>query len=366
MAEADTGEEREGFGRRAFLVRFTTVAMAIAAALLVAEIAFRVVGYERTYYNPLSSFHEGHPLVGYRGKPGFQGRFKTIHFDAFIAHDERGFRRQEHQRTREDARYAVYALGDSFTWGWGVDQGEVFTDQISQIRPDLHVDNLGLNASGTVTQHRIFEHFVQQRLGRGDVVLLMFFRNDFSENRYGRLRARVHGGAVTVTEPEAELGHGFKSWLKDHSAVGNLIIFLADEHRARRRASEARGRASAIDEPGDKSPEHVIAVHFLKALERACAERGARFVVAYIPGQRELGESNHADDVGLENETMFRRAFFRYAEEAGVETIDLLPAFDAHKQAHPSGRLTLQGDEHWSAIGHRVAAEAIVEHLADK
>lgn len=366
MAEPSPPKEREGFSLSRFLVRFTTVIMAIVVALLIAEIAMRVVGYERSYYNPLSSFHEGDALVGYRGKPSFEGRFKTLNFDAIVAHDERGFRRQEHRGPRDGARSAMYALGDSFTWGWGVSQGEVFTDQLSLIRPGLYVDNLGLNASGTVAQHRIFETFVQGQLDRGDIVLLMFFRNDFSDNLRGQIKARVRRGNVIVREPEVELGHGVKGWLKDHSTVGNLVIFLADNYQAKRKASEARNRAAAIAELGDESQEHVIVVHYLEAFDRACDEAGARFIAAYIPGQRELGETDGLDEIGLENEAMFRQAFFRCAEEAGVETIDLLPAFNAFTSAHPDERLSFAGDEHWTATGHRVAAEAIVAHVEDK
>ncbi len=351
---------------RTHLLRIAAMALAVAVALALGEAALRVTGYVPSYYNPLSSFHEGDDLIGYRGKPLFEGRYRTPQFDVGVAHDERGFRRQEHRREREDARYAIYALGDSFTWGSGVDQGEVFTDRMSAGHPDVYVDNLGLNASGTVAQHRLFEVFVEPRLVAGDVVLLMFFHNDFSDNLLGALRAEVRDdGSVAPVKSVRRLGGGVKSTIKDWSYLANLVFFLADNMKARRAMHRARERAPAIERLGADSDEFRVLVHYLGKLERACAAKGARFVVVCIPGQRVLDEATHEDPVADRNEELWRSAVLAATRAAAVETLDLLPPFLERKRQAPHERLSLAGDEHWSAAGHRAAADVIMAWLED-
>lgn len=74
------------------LTRGLAVAVGIAMAAFVAEVMLRAMGYSPIHVNPLGAFHEGHPLVGYRGKPNFSGRFRRADFDVVIAHDQNGIR----------------------------------------------------------------------------------------------------------------------------------------------------------------------------------------------------------------------------------------------------------------------------------
>ena len=67
--------------------RSLAVLLGILLAALLGEWALRLTGYSPLYFNALNSFHEPHPLVGYRGKPNFEGRFRKPDFDVVIAHD---------------------------------------------------------------------------------------------------------------------------------------------------------------------------------------------------------------------------------------------------------------------------------------
>ena len=95
-----------------------------AFACGIAEVGLRIAGYDRTYVNPLHSFHERDPRVGYCGKPDFVGRFYSTQFDVVVAHDSDGFRRQEVRNKASDPANRIFVLGDSYVWGWGVGQGQ--------------------------------------------------------------------------------------------------------------------------------------------------------------------------------------------------------------------------------------------------
>ena len=150
--------------RRRFLFRGITLVLAVVVACLAGEVVLRLAGYSRTYVNPLQSFHQFDEKFGHRGRPDFTGRFHRREFDVTVEHDARGFRRQQYQNPRSSDRPAVFVFGDSFTWGWGVGQGKVYTDVMSRKLPGCHVENFALSGSGTVQQFEIFRTYAAEEL----------------------------------------------------------------------------------------------------------------------------------------------------------------------------------------------------------
>jgi lysophospholipase L1-like esterase len=363
--QVQAGATRNLGGAKEFLSRVLLASVAVASALLLCELALRVGGYTPLYFNPLNAFHEPHPLVGYRGKPNFVGRFRKLDFDVVIAQDENGFRRPEHQLPRAESRMAVLAFGDSFTWGWGVGQGRVFTDVLSRLMPDVRVVNFGLNASGTVQQFALFEAYGKEQLQPGDVVLLMFFNNDFEENVSGRLRAEVRNGQVVVAGPARQLSFRPSDAVEGSSYLVNLVFFSANRLKAAIQQTRGHSRAERLAELGERAPEITVFRHYLVAFRDACREKDAHFVPVYIPEQAELGETPDEDENRLHNDQAFRRAFFDSTESLGLRTIDLLPPLLAAKHDGPPGqRLTFLHDGHWTNEGHEVAARAIAGFLS--
>ena len=124
------------------------------------------VGYSRSYVCPFGSFHQPDPVLGWRGKPNFSGRWRQGDFDVFIAQTENGFRRLDHGKDAEDVESTVYVLGDSFVWGYGTSQGENIADQLNFLMPRQQVENFGLAGAGTVQEYAIFEMHVKPRCAR--------------------------------------------------------------------------------------------------------------------------------------------------------------------------------------------------------
>jgi len=347
--------------RRRVLLRLGAVAAGLVFALLAGEIALRVLGYDRSYFNPLHSFHEADPVIGHRGRPGFEGRFRRPEFDVVVAHDEHGFRRHEHANPRAPDGATVFVFGDSFTWGWGVSQGSVFTDQMNLRMPGHTVLNFGLNSSGTAQQFLLFERHALDRLAPGDHVVILFSNNDFSDNAGGLLDIRVEDGRVRCLGPRERFGLGLKDTLKDTSYLFNFAAYSLDRWKATRRRKAAQGKAPQM---GDTGREIVITKHYLQAFRDACSQARARLWVAYVPGQAEMGESPPEEGgPQLAADYAFRSAFFSCAAALGLRTIDLLPAMVAARESKGIDRLTFLHDEHWTEQGHACVAEILARTL---
>ena len=325
------------------------------------EIVLRLVGYTPAVVNPLGNFHQHDPLLGHRGKASFVGRWKRPEFDVMIVHDADGFRAQKETSIKEKCNHDVFVFGDSFVWGWGVDQGETLTDQMQTRLPAHCIHNRGINAAGTVMEYRLFEAEVAPSLKQGDLVLVLFFNNDFGDNiNPGAVHGEVEEGVVRIksVKPYLTTANGMLENSYAYKFVSYQINLLTLV-RKRKQLYPERDITIAEDDP-----RLVVTRHVLHLFKEKAEERQAQFLAVYIPGQMELQEGDLTNLDKLGNERVYRRAFFALAESVGVRTLDLLPAFLQYKKEHSSSRLTFDSDEHWNPLGHRVAAQAISTQLS--
>jgi hypothetical protein len=124
----------------------------IVVALVMAEAMTRLL------YEPPTKEMSGFPLsessyyrrdeeLGFVPRPNVEGVHRQKgSFAATFSTNSLGLRDREHTYAkREDVTRAV-VLGDSFAWGWGVNDDEVFTSVLEAAVGDLEVINLGVKA----------------------------------------------------------------------------------------------------------------------------------------------------------------------------------------------------------------------------
>ncbi len=378
------------------LFRAVAIALSTSVGLLLAEGLLRVSGYSPSYVSAMGSFHEADEISGHRGKRDFAGRFKAPQFDVSIVHNEAGFRLQEHQNAAAATAARLFVFGDSFVWGWGVEQGEVFTDQMSLSMPDWWIDNRGINCTGTVAQYELFAHECRDQLRAGDTVLLTFFFNDFSDNVQGSRAAQWRDGQIVALPARSHLRPSLKRTMQEASYLFNYLSFLGNRLQQEVKLWRAKNKATELAEiavesdaatapnigaaqaapgatalpsrdatahPSEAAEQIAIVKHYLAKWKDDCAARDVRFLVAYIPSEVELQEMD--DPVMARNASAFRHAFFTCAHGLDIETIDFLPGMLAAKQTDGLERVAIPGDGHWNAAGHRIAAKIIQSRLTD-
>jgi lysophospholipase L1-like esterase len=355
--------------RRKTVFRLLALGLSFTLACGVAEVGLRIAGYGRSYVSPFRSFHVRDPVLGWRGKPSFTGRMVQRDFDVQVTHDEHGFRQPAHATTPSEGQRNVYVLGDSFIWGWGVGQGQVVTDHLQSRLPGVRVHNLGLCASGTAQQYVLFQERLYPQLRPGDTVLVGFFVNDYGDNvgrnEPGCLYATLQKGDVHLVPPDGTACDLFN--LLTYAWDRGKLVFDAWKGEARSSAPPS----SQSDLPAEdftayaESPEVQITKYYLGEFRKACAERQAEFLVAYIPSPGELGEDAAHPDYQPRPEQLSRerQALLRYTEGEGIPTLDLLPPFLRAKERGQCQRVTFPHDMHWNAAGHAVAAEIIAAFL---
>lgn len=101
------------------------------------------------------------------------------------------------------------------------------------------------------------------------------------------------------------------------------------------------------------------AVERLKEFDRAVRESGFRFVVLPVPNK----ENIYHDLIEGANRPEFLNQLLAQARAAGIETVDVQPAF---REAKERGAMLYHLDDtHWNAEGVRVAASVLAKALAN-
>ncbi|MCA8976635.1 MAG: SGNH/GDSL hydrolase family protein [Planctomycetes bacterium] len=341
--------------KRRWRRRLFGAAFGLVFGLILAEGTLRLLGYSPAHVNPLRAFHCADPVLVYRGRPDVVGRFRRPQFDVEVRHDHRGFRMPEAVRDRNEVAGTIHCFGDSFTWGWGVETGEVFTDVLRRALPDQAVRNYGINGSGTALHLRLLETEVRRDVRPGDRVLLMLFYNDYFDNTVTtRLHGRIEGDRVIEVVPAGEFDSSLGQWLKEHCYLANFAAHVFDMQKASRMAAEQR---ASTDPRGDgPSPTQTrIMRHFLARFRDVCQELGAEFALVWVPDSRDVDARAHG------RPSVFFDAVTDLAKGLDVELIDPTDALVAAAQG---GAVTyFDGDEHWTPAGHATVAEVLAQRL---
>ena len=343
---------------RNLIANLGLVLIGVLMSGLISEVTLRMTDVMPELESPLSSSHQSDAYLGWSGKPNVRLRFRRSEFDVLVEHDMEGWRQPKPVRPAVPTS-RILVLGDSFTWGWGVTQGQVFTDLLQAALPDtVAVYNRGGPGFGTAQEYLVLQRELAARVY--DAVVLMFFINDLSDNISSKQGRRpyfelVDGGLRPHNQPALPLMNPVRQFLSDHSRAYAFVQFEL-EWLKRRFSGEANDKPEYRTAPAvnfDDVPGYAVTARLFREMQRVVRQHGARFFLVYIPQRSEVEfdtpfpyvRSIHAmvDDI---------------ARREDISLLDLAPPF--HQHAKAGEQLIYPIDAHWTPAGHRVAAAALL------
>lgn len=353
-------------------LRLVTARVALAAGTVVLmffvfEAALRVTGSKPQTATVLTSYFRFDPSTGWIGQPNAASRFVTTNFDARISHGADGLRSCGLETTiDEDCDFCgevIWCLGDSGTWGWGVDDGKTYVDRLNQMDAGKRVyRNLGMCGYSSVQQYLLLRKKFEET-EPPDAVVILFCGNDLYENMDDKSQDPPRA-YCEVVDGEVELrnlpvppstGWNARAWLKRHSLAYNYLHFyitsakkqLSDRAKARRaaEASVASQAASAQSTDAAKAaappkpePEYIVLRDIYSRIKEICDEHGVRMIVSTEPGVDEKMTA--------------------ICRDLGIGVIDLSRRWQQYQaeSAEPA-RTSFKTDPHYNEVGHRLIAE---------
>jgi hypothetical protein len=300
------------------------------------------------------------PVPGQQGERRFPGVFSFRYTNNSL-----GWRGRREYREAKQTDYRVLFLGDSFTYGLGVNDDQTFAAQVEKNlragRLSVEVMNAGCPGKGTDYALKCF-----QTVGRKfhpDLTVLGFFCNDFQDNARGeyyniRSRGELEAKPLNCNRGgvKAVLDHvPAYNWLISWSQAANLVKQAGVQaliNRGRQRGPDAtqglvvsydrgaRGYATAANKP--------LTRIYVEQLKAAVQRAGGELMMCYIPISQEVLEYRRTRTISADE-----RAIQRLAADNGIMLWSLTPLL-AHS-GQPIERLYYK-EGHWTAAAHAMAA----------
>lgn len=338
---------------RRFIGQLAFLGFSLIASIALIEAGSRFLFPEWAPVSSDRNFWHYDPLLGWSGLPEASGRMEFIDFSVDVTLNSAGLRDIEYPAEKTPGRQRILLLGDSFGWGFGVEQEEIFAEVIEARNKNVEIINASVSGYGTDQEYLYYLH--RGHRYRADVVILLFFGgNDFANSasavQYWHnkpLFSVSSDGLDLLGVPVPEL-----SWTQRiASYVSGNTYFLrhvSSSVRAWRDrplpAAQGPGKAdtqqgSTQVSPAALAPDEERVVRLLLALNQAVQENGARLIVAYIPGERDIFKSPRLSttDIGF---------------------LSLAGVFQGSE-----GKKTFEHDPHWTPSGHRTIAETVENYL---
>jgi len=265
----------------------------------------------------------------YRHKPAWEKRYGNV----LVTYNERGLRDRP-ILPKAEGEYRILALGDSVTFGLGVDQDQIFVVRLEQLlrerlqRP-VRVINSGVGGYNTVQE---LTYFKQEGIDlQPDLVMLTYVANDIEEKKkpFDPWSKNSMRGKPFPVMVEIMMGKLWLYRLADHTYRYAILEQLNEKSQARSQEGTGwRGSMSALSE--------LVAI---------CQERKIPLILFFKRLHPEKNNLLFGDVV-------------RYAQ--GIPVKDMAPWFAG---LNVSSLVNSKVDTHPNAEGHRVMAERMADDI---
>lgn len=352
------------------------------------ELALRIIGTSVPTSTALGVMFQSDSQTGWRGRPDVDTQFVTAEFAARVRHTSEGWRRCgiDSPLADDDASpgRTVWFLGDSFTWGWGVEDDETFVSCLNRMGPTgTRYRNLGIPGYSSVQEYLLLKQLIEQGR-RPDVVVVRFCGNDLRDNIWltdndpPRPGFSVVNGATVIQGLPVRPSPLWtvSSALRRHSVAAGFLSYHVHRLRhAQRLASSTRASAAPASAATDVAPAaNDAALSLLRGgMDAEYPEsvsdedlRTSQQVVFLRDAYARLKElcDQHEIELAIASEFRVHPALAYVCRQLDIRLLDVSRRLERFAQSSDAGQpLYFRHDGHCTPLGHRLIAEALYDEL---
>ena len=316
------------------LIRLTAIIIVFVVILAIGEVLIRVyLNYNMAYDIEMTKYamsvkkDSDNPLIGHEHRPNTSKKLMDVMVDI----NSDGLRDKEYPVDKTDA-YRIIFLGDSLTFGWGVEDNETFATLIEEdmnSQGPTEVINFG---TGNYNTEQEVNLFIDKGLKYNpDKVVLFYFIND----------------AELTPEKSGLWFMGYSHfisfyWSRINSLINNIV--------------PSKSFQEYYDSLYDQDEQGWInARKAILQLRDICKENGIELQVVLLPELHDVNNEIFADiynNLGL------------FLEENNIDYLNLAKLFENHPNQFD---LWVSFDDaHPNDIAHRKIAESSVDFISNK
>ncbi len=306
---------------------------------------------------PEESWIEYHPTLGWFHKKNQASKLKGRASDQEIvihtnAEGLRGAKNYALQKSSDQFRVAF--LGDSFTFGFGVQDQETFTHVLEQKLPRYEMMNWGVPGYGVDQILLLMEEKVFQF--HPDLILLVIYPEDFQRSirsftdaGYGKpyftLDLQSHLKLQQVPVPKDK--YLFLNPYPEIIQKSNLHKMFATSYFYQLLSKIMMGIAKNFGmTDSDTSDEWQLGKALLKRMHQDCQNHKIPFAIALAPPYRWITGTTEPIESSLK----------RFTTKNSIPFLDFTSGI---KNSHPPDASYIPQDLHWSPKGHEVVAKML-------
>lgn len=374
---------------------YMVVILSVAVCVLVLELALALFHPRKITARPYQDQY--HPLLGWTNKPNLSGDVKVFGTrNRFFrrTHNGMGLRSlREFASVKRPGVKRLLLLGDSFFWGYGVDDREVISEVLQDMVGDeVEIINGAVMAYAT-DQELLWLAEEVVRLKPDLVILGVYPDNDLDDIAVSVMmgypkpffslqdgKLRLENVPVPDTretrrkafdEPDTILGR-LKKFLRHHTHSYPFIAGRLNSIPAVRRFLLKIGLAEEFTAALPGIPQ--IRLHgdrvlplfnaLLTEIRSICVAAGAELLLVHIPRKERNPHARPHAYEGVDKDayafnTRMSAYLGRFASRNSIPYMDLLPVFRKRHENEEILYVAERYDHHWTPRGHRVAAGAL-------
>lgn len=301
---------------RAVTLNLVLMTVSVFAALILCELYLALFNpskvVARPFFHIQSFFCEYDPVLGWHNKPNYAGIVRVDKQTSFrVNHNAKGLRGKDNPYAKPAGVTRILALGDSFVWGFGVAQDELFSEIIERDNPRIEVVNMGVSGYGTDQEFLAYNE--EGHKYSPDLVVLAFYANDYNEIAtslsygYPKPCATIDDGNLTfwnvpvprTAETERKMFGNpttlfgrVKKFLRRHTHTYPFIAGRLNSFPALRRVLVASGLGEEYGrglqnmemmQHRDETKVNALLERLLQDLKQETGKRGSAFLLVNIP-----------------------------------------------------------------------------------
>lgn len=309
---------------------------------------------------------------------------KSAEWDISVQINSAGLRDDEIQ-PKDNYDYRILMLGDSFTIGWGIEQGKTFSDLLEQKEQKFNSKQLKVDVinGGATSYSPILEYLFLKEKGlkyAPDMIILNFdlsdFQNDYNYQTLAKYDAS--GELMGVSPEEANFLKSVYLKVKLIKFIESPLLFLDSKFPPKEIWGEEffydidydRYALTRLDLPKGTEEKYTQATFkYLKLIQELASKNNITLIlVAYPYGHQVSGDEWSAGrhNFGFEPGKIYssrpEQILAQFAAENNILFISLYPEFKESTKFP----LFYPYDGHLTSEGHQLYADSLSAKLLEK
>lgn len=325
-------------------------------------------------------YYQSDQILGWRPRSNVQGVHNIPgQFYSTFRTNRQGLRGTREFPFERGGATRIVVVGDSFTWGYGVNDEDVYVSKLAALLPQMEILNLGVTAYGPSQE---LEYFKSEGVRyHPDIVVWAFCLNDIEESEYRSIKK-----GMSVVQDTAKYDRQAGNWKKWVSERVYLYSFIMDRINTSKtlvnllvrvgikgelggyEALDINLRPALKQYPVDLEEQWESTKSKFRMIRDIVYDQKARLVLVLIPSRQSIEPTAFAHTIaytkyGPKDFDLDKpyRLLEQFAQDEQIEVINPVSAFV--KSNSVGIKLYFTNDSHFTSAGHELFAREITTYL---